>query len=67
MIRWGILGAGNIAHRFAKSLQYEDDAVLYAISGRSQEKLDRFAEEFPCEKKYIGHDLLIGDPDGDAV
>ncbi|MBQ3459756.1 MAG: Gfo/Idh/MocA family oxidoreductase [Solobacterium sp.] len=67
MIRWGILGAGNIAHRFAKSLQYEEDAVLYAISGRSQEKLDRFAEEFPCEKKYVGHDLLIGDPDVDAI
>lgn len=37
MIRWGILGAGNIAHRFARSLQNEEDSILYAISGRSQE------------------------------
>lgn len=42
MIRWGIVGAGNIAHRFAKSLKYEEDSMLYAISGRSIEKLKAF-------------------------
>lgn len=67
MIRWGILGAGNIAHRFAKSLRYEEDAVLYAISGRSQEKLDAFQKEFPCEKTYVGHENMLADPNIDAV
>lgn len=67
MIRWGILGAGNIAHRFAQSLANEQDSVLYAISGRSAQKLDAFAEQFPCEKKYVGHDLLINDENVDAI
>ena len=49
MIRWGILGAGNIAHRFARSLQNEEDSILYAISGRSQEKLDVFQQVNTCE------------------
>lgn len=67
MIRWGILGAGNIAHRFAKSLQNEEDSVLYAISGRSQEKLDAFRQEFPCEKAYVGHENMLNDENVDAI
>ncbi len=67
MIRWGIIGAGNIAHRFAKSLANEQGSSLYAISGRNAEKLSAFAEEFPCEKQYVGHDLLLNDENVDAV
>ncbi len=67
MIRVGIIGAGNIAHRFAKALQYEKDAELYAISGRNEEKLKAFAEEFPCEKQYIGHENLLHDENVDCV
>lgn len=67
MIQWGILGAGNIAKRFAKSLSYEEDAVLYAISGRNAEKLQLFQQEHPCEKVYIGHENLLADPNVDAV
>ncbi len=67
MIRWGIIGAGKIAHRFAKSLAYEEDSVLYAISGRSQEKMEAFQKEFPCEKICIGHENLLKDENVDAV
>lgn len=67
MIRWGIVGAGNIAHRFAKSLKYEEDSILYAISGRSIEKLEAFQTEFPCEKLYVGHENILNDPNVDAV
>lgn len=67
MIKWGILGAGNIAHRFAKSLQNEENSVLYAISGRSQEKLDAFQKEYPCEKTYVGHEKMLADPEIDAI
>ena len=67
MIRWGILGAGNIAHRFAASLTNEQNSILYAISGRSAEKLEAFAKEYPCEKKYVGHDLLLEDENIDAI
>lgn len=66
-MRWGIIGAGNIAHRFAKSLQFETEDTLYAISGRNQEKLDAFQKEFPCEKTYIGYDNLLNDENVDAI
>lgn len=67
MIKWGILGAGNIAKRFAQSLTYEENAVLYAISGRNPEKLQAFQQEHPCEKVYLGHENLLADPNVDAV
>ncbi len=67
MLRFGIIGAGNIAHRFAKALQAEEKAELYAISGRSQEKLEAFAQEYPCEKLYVGYDALLQDEKVDCV
>lgn len=67
MIRWGILGAGNIAHRFATSLTNQKDSVLYAISGRNAEKLEAFRKDYPCEKVYLSYDELLEDPDIDAI
>ena len=67
MFRWGILGAGNIAARFAKGLSFDTDAELYAISGRNHEKLEQFREKNPCEKIYVGHENLLADPEVDAV
>ncbi len=66
MVRYGIIGAGKIAHRFADSLNREGDE-LYAISGRSQEKMDAFAKEHPCRKVYLSHEELIDDPEVEAV
>ena len=67
MINFGIIGAGNIAHRFASSLNNLDNARLYAISGRNIDKLNEFVEKFPCFKKYLSYDELLEDPDVDAV
>lgn len=67
MIRWGILGAGNIARRFAASLRSLPDCSLYAISGRSAEKLAAFAREFPCQQSYTDYQALLEDPKVDAV
>ena len=46
IIRWGILGAGRIAHRFSASLRSEPQAKLAAISCRSAAKAAAFAEKF---------------------
>lgn len=67
MVNWGILGAGNIAHRFARSLAHVEGARLVAISCRSQEKADAFAAEFDVDpsRAYAGsnahHELLADD------
>ncbi|GHD64931.1 Gfo/Idh/MocA family protein [Jeongeupia chitinilytica] len=46
MIRWGILGCGNIARRFAQGLGHVPDATLVAIWNRHTNKADAFAREF---------------------
>lgn len=67
MIRWGIIGAGRIAHRFVAALQNETDSQLYAISCRTQGKADAFACQYGNIKAYAGFDHIVNDPDVDAV
>lgn len=67
MICWGILGAGNIAGRFAKSLQFEKDARLLAVSCRTLEKAEQFARTHGAERAYDSYDALLADLDVDAV
>ena len=76
-IRWGIMGAGKIAHRFAASLASIGGCELAAIAGRSAAKLDAFAAEFPVppERRYAdavgdgeaAYRRLVRDPGIDAV
>ena len=67
MIRWGILGAGNIAKRFAQSLGNEKRSELYAITLRSREKAKLFEEEFGVEKVYLDFDEFLNDEKIDAI
>ncbi|MEJ8305846.1 Gfo/Idh/MocA family oxidoreductase [Saccharibacillus sacchari] len=67
MIKWGILGAGNIAHRFAAAVVHEPNSTLYAVSGRDEGKLKAFTAKNPADKLYLSHDELLADPDIDAV
>lgn len=75
-VRWGIIGAGNIAHRFARSLEHEPHSRLVAISCRSPQKAQAFAEEFGVDsaRAYAdggdgseAHEALLADPEVDAV
>ena len=43
-IRWGILGTGNIAHKFAGGLTVVEDAELVAVGSRTQEAADVYRE-----------------------
>lgn len=67
MIKWGIIGAGNIAHRFADSLENLHDATLYAVANRTIEKAEKFQAEHPCEKPYGSYEELLADEKIDAV
>lgn len=67
MIRFGILGAGKIAHRFAKALNQHPKAILYAVANRTIEKAKAFQQDFPCEKAYESYEELLDDPNVDAV
>jgi len=66
-IRWGIIGLGNIAHKFAKDLLTIQDAELYAVASRTQEKADEFAKKYKAAKAYATYEDLANDSNVDAV
>jgi predicted dehydrogenase len=66
-IRWGIIGLGNIANKFATDLLTVDNAELYAVASRSQEKADNFASKYGATKGYSSYEALIKDSNIDAV
>ena len=67
MIRWGIIGGGNIAHRFAESLKHFEGGELAAVSCRTQEKAEAFSREYPCRYIYDDYDRLLENEEIDAV
>lgn len=66
-IRWGILGPGRIATKFATGLQAAPGAELVAVGSRSQENADRFADNFDIPRRHVGYDALAADPDVDVI
>ena len=66
-INWGIIGLGNIASKFAEDLLTINDAKLYAVASRTQEKADGFAAKYHATKAYATYEDLANDPNVDAV
>ncbi|WP_034893150.1 Gfo/Idh/MocA family protein [Gillisia sp. Hel_I_29] len=65
--KWGIIGLGKIAHKFAEDLQRVEGAELYAVASRSSEKAEEFAEKFEAAKSYNSYEALAQDPDVDII
>lgn len=65
-IRWGILGAGRIAHRFAASLAQEPHSQLVAVSCRSAEKAHAFADTWGVDAAGALSDEALGGVAGAA-
>lgn len=63
MIRWGIIGVGNIAKRFITSLEYSEKGKLTAIASRKEE----IRKQFSSIKTYADYNELLLDPEIDAV
>jgi len=66
-IRWGIIGLGNIANKFATDLLTIKNAELYAVASRNQVKADAFAAQYKATKAYDSYEALAKDPNIDAV
>jgi predicted dehydrogenase len=67
IIRWGILGCGRIARKFAADLRFVNDAELVAVGSRSQAAADAFAEEFPVRHRHPSYEDLAADPEIDVI
>lgn len=66
-IRWGIIGLGNIAHKFANDLMLVEGADLAAVASRNAEKSKEFAEKYDCKKAYSSYDDIISDDEIDIL
>ncbi|MCL7763133.1 Gfo/Idh/MocA family oxidoreductase [Polaribacter sp. Z014] len=66
-IKWGIIGLGNIAQKFAKDLATVENAELVAVASRSQENADKFALKYNSKKAYASYLDLANDAEVDAV
>lgn len=66
-INWGIVGLGNIAHKFAEDLSLISEANLLAVASRTEEKAKAFASLFSAEKYYASYMDLFEDPEIDIV
>jgi predicted dehydrogenase len=65
--RWGIIGPGKIAHKFAVALTLAGGARLEAIASRDGHRAREFAEEFNVPRYYDSYEALAKDPDIDAI
>lgn len=66
-IKWGIIGLGSIANKFATDLLTIEDAELYAVASRDQEKADYFADKYDARKAYNSYEALVNDSEIDAI
>jgi predicted dehydrogenase len=66
-IKWGILGLGKIAHKFAEDLITVQECELYAVASRNQEKANDFAQKFGVKIAYDSYEKLAKDPSIDAI
>ncbi len=66
-IRWGILGTGFIAGKFAEGLAFLPEAELVAVGSRAADTARRFAETFAIPHRYDSYELLAQDPDIDVI
>ncbi|HWB27184.1 MAG TPA: Gfo/Idh/MocA family oxidoreductase [Chitinophagaceae bacterium] len=67
VIRWGILGAGRIAAKFASDLLLVQDALLVAVGSGNKERAAAFAEKFNAERSYGSYEELVADAEVDII
>lgn len=67
MTRWGILGPGRIAHKFAQDLLTLPDAQLYAVASTDQQRADEFARQYGAPHAFGSYEGLLTLPDLDVV
>jgi len=66
-VRWGILGTGAIAKKFAQGLAILPDADLVAVGSRAQATADSFGEMFDVPRRYASYADLAHASDVDVI
>lgn len=67
VIKWGIIGLGKIADKFASDLQFSENAILHAVASRSLDKAKQFTEKHNAQKYYDSYQKLAQDSEVDII
>ncbi|KAA2217347.1 Gfo/Idh/MocA family protein [Maribacter flavus] len=67
MVRWGIVGAGKIAHSFSKDLALVSGGKLTAVGSRSLERAKKFADEYGAPHVFGSYDALFESDTVDVI
>src|SRR4051794_20863864 len=67
LLRWGILGTGNIAAQFAAGLRTSRRTRVVAVGSRTDDAARGFASRFDIAAAHGSYDALLADPDVDAI
>ncbi len=57
-IRFGIVGTGTIAHRFANAIVNVEGAELAAVASRSAENAEKFGDEFNIPNRFDSYEKM---------
>ena len=66
-IRWGFLGTGYIAQKFAEALEFIPDAELVAVGSRTLPSAEAFAKQYHVPRAHGSYYALVDDPNVDVV
>ena len=66
-VRFGILGAANIARQFTRGVAGSALAVVDAVASRGAEKAASFAAELGIPRHHASYDALLADPAIEAI
>jgi predicted dehydrogenase len=67
LIRWGILGCGRIARKFAADLRHVENAALLAVGSRNRATAEEFAAEYPASWIHDSYESLAANPEVDVI
>ena len=68
-VKWGIIGLGGIASKFADGFQFTKNARLFAISSKNENKLLEFKNKFQIDENFCfsNYESLLECKDLDMV
>ncbi|TSE08803.1 Gfo/Idh/MocA family protein [Aquimarina algiphila] len=66
-IKWGIIGCGKIAHKFAEDLITIPNSVLHAVASRDLVKAKDFGKTYGAFSCYGSYEELVLNPDVDVI
>lgn len=66
-VKWGLIGPGRIAQRFAGALSCDFVGTLHAVASRDRTRAQAFADQYGAAKVYEDYQALVLDIEIDAI